>query len=179
MKKIMIVVRGFPKSGKTTTIRRAFDELRREARVIEPGGGYKEVRGGILEIDGVTVGFNSPGDVADPLEKQLKRLIDGVKVGFNSPGDVADPLEADLKRLIRNNCAVIVCAARRSSYGPSVTFQAVQRCAAQAQPPFNLVLIEKQADADPDAGNRQKVEEIKAAVRTAVATARQAELVEA
>jgi hypothetical protein len=39
--------------------------------------------------------------VADPLEEELKRLIDGVKVGFNSPGDVADPLQEDLKRLIR------------------------------------------------------------------------------
>src|SRR5438128_2368379 len=95
MKKTIIVVRGFPNVGKSQTIRRAFGELRQEARVINPGRGYKEVRGGILEIDGVVVGFNSPGDVADPLEKELKRLIDGVKVGFNSPGDVADPLEED------------------------------------------------------------------------------------
>jgi hypothetical protein len=52
-----------------------------------------------------------------------------------------------------------------------VTFQAVKRCAAQAQPPFNVVLIEKQKQSESDqaAGDRQRVEEIKAAVRTAVA----------
>ncbi len=147
-------VRGSPNVGRSQTIRRVFDELRQEAKVIDPGRGYKEVRGGILEID-------------------------GVKVGFNSPGDVADPLEEDLNRLIQNNCSVIVCAARRSSYGTSVTFQAVKRCAAQAQPSLNVVLIEKQADADHAAGNRQKVEEIQAAARPAVAEAQQAELVQA
>ncbi len=176
MQKTIIVVRGFPKSGKTTVTHRAFDELRQEAsRVIEWGSGDKEVIGGILDIDGVTVGFNSRGDVAKPVEEDLNRLIDGVKVGFNSRGDVAKPVEEDLKRLIRNNCAVIVCAARRSTYGLSVTFQAVMRCAAQAQPQFNVVVIEKHSIAD----NQEKVEEIKAAVRTAVAAARQAELVEA
>lgn len=148
--KTMIIVRGFPKSGKTTTIRRAFVELRQKAKVIDSGKGSKEVRGGILEIDGVNVGFNSPGDVAAPLEEELKNLIDGVKVGFTSPSDVADPLKEDLNRLIRNNCSVIVCTARRSSNGPSVTFQAAKRCAAKAQPPFNVVLIEKQPDADAD-----------------------------
>jgi hypothetical protein len=40
-------------------------------------------------------------------------------------------------------------------------------------------LIEKRPEGDQAAGDRQKVEEIKAAVRTAVAEARQAELVEA
>ena len=123
MQKTIIVVRGFPKSGKTTAIRRAFDELRPEARGIERGTGDKEVIGGFMEIDGVKVGFNSRGDVAKPVEEDLKRLIDGVKVGFNSRGDVAKPVEEDLKRLIRNNCAVIVCAARRSTYGLSMTFR--------------------------------------------------------
>jgi hypothetical protein len=65
----MIVVRGFPKSGKTTVIRRAFDELRREARVIARGTGYKEVRGGILEIDGVTVASTAPATWPTPWRK--------------------------------------------------------------------------------------------------------------
>ena len=48
----------------------------------------------------------------------------------------------------------------------------MQGCAEQGQPPFNVEVIEKRADADPDAGNRQKVKEIKADVHRAVAAAR-------
>jgi hypothetical protein len=107
--------------------------------------------------------------VSGTLEKALKSLMGGVKVGFHSLGDIADPLEENLKRLIRNNCSVIVCAARKSSYGPSKTFRVVERCAAQAKPPFNVVLIEKQANANHTAGNRQKVKAIKTAIRKAIA----------
>jgi hypothetical protein len=171
MQKTIIVVRGFLDSGKSQTIRCAFDELREEASKVIPGKGYKEVRRGILVIEGENVGFNSPGDVADPLQEDLKRLIEGENVGFNSPGDVADPLQEDLKHLIRNNCSVIVCAARESRYGPGKTFRVVERCAAQAKPPFKIVLIKKPRTADHAAGNRQAVGEIKTAVRTAVAEA--------
>jgi hypothetical protein len=179
MQRTMIVVLGPPKVGKSWTIRRAFDELRRVHKCIDPGSGRgdKDVRGGVLEIDGEKVGFNSPGDVPGDLERDLNRLIGSEKVGFNSPGDVPGHLERDLKRLIRINCSIIVCAARKRRDGrSSKTFQIAQQCAAQAEPPFKIVRIEKQANADHTAGNLQKVEEIKAAVRTAIA---EAQLVEA
>ena len=147
MQKTIIVIQGFPNVGKSQTIRRAFDELRSEGSVIALGKGTKEVRGGILEID-------------------------AVRVGFISRGDVADDLEDDLNGLIRENCAVVVCAVRARIKGTSKTFKVVTQCAQQAEPPFTIKVIEKPADADSDAGNRKKVREIKAAVRRAVAAAR-------
>jgi hypothetical protein len=147
MRKTIITVRGFRNRGKSKTIALAYDELRDMGDRIEGYRGEKEVRGAIL-------------------------VIDGVKVGIISVGDVAGHLENWLKHLIARGCVVIVCAARAlRTPGESVTFQTVERCVAGEEPPYQLVVIEKHADADHNAGNRQKAEEVVAAVRQAIAAA--------
>jgi hypothetical protein len=143
----IITVRGFKNRGKSETIGLAYEELRQDSNPIEGYRSEKEVRGAIL-------------------------LIDGVKVGFISIGGVAWQLENWLRHLLARGCVVIVCAARAIlPPGESVTYQTVRECAEGAEPPFKIVVIEKHADADQDSGNRQTAAEVVAAVRQAIAVA--------
>ena len=130
--------------GKTTTIRLVYDRLRREGRTIDPGRrSRKEVKAAIVEID-------------------------GVKVGFASPGDIAEILEENLEPLIAAGCVVIVCA----THTRGGTVETVRRLASEADPAYKLVWIEKACrQNDHESGNQQKADEIIAEVRTAVANA--------
>ncbi|MBA4190805.1 MAG: hypothetical protein C0467_22695 [Planctomycetaceae bacterium] len=149
MERTMIALWGISNLGKTTTIRRVYDTLRREGRVIDPGRpSRKEVKAAVLEID-------------------------GVKVGFASPGDIAEILEENLEPLIAAGCVVIVCA----THTKGGTVDMVRQLASQANPAYKLVWIEKACrQTDHDNGNQKKADEIIAEVRKAVANA---QLVEA
>ncbi len=134
--------------GKTTTIRLTYEELVKEGgRLIDAGRRSRtEVRGAIVEIDGVKVGFASPGD---------KPLI----------------LEENLVPLIEAGCVVVVCATHT---GRSKTVGVVERLAEEKG--FKVVWIPKACQqVDHADGNRQKADEIKAAVRKAIAEAQSAE----
>src|SRR5438067_1440145 len=116
MQKTIIALWGAGRLGKSTTIRLAYEELKNHGSVIEPGdrannrpSGPPEVKGAILKIDGVLVGFTSPGDDEEWVEWFVKRLIDA-------------------------GCKVIVCATR--SKGGSVTV--LERLASEAKPPFRI-----------------------------------------
>lgn len=89
MKPKLIVVRGVNNCGKTTAIKLAFDELRKSASKIvrHVPLHHKEVRGAIIEIDGIKVGIISLGDVDYILEEWITFLIE-------------------------QGCQVIVCACR-------------------------------------------------------------------
>ena len=79
MGRTLIAVWGPSNVGKTTAIRLAYDELRFTEGVLTVDPGYrarKEVRGAILEIDGVKIGFASPGDTAEVLESYLSELTE-------------------------------------------------------------------------------------------------------
>jgi hypothetical protein len=149
MQKTIITLWGISNLGKTMTIRLAYEDLRKEGRCIDPGRpSRKEVKAAILEIDGVNIGFASPGD---------------------KPGI----LEENLELLIAAGCIVIVCAThtRRSK-----TVEVVKRLASQSEPAFNIVWIEKACQqADHDSGNRQKADEIIMEVRRAIANAQPVE----
>jgi len=89
-----------------------------------------------------------------------------VEVGFASFGDIERDLEEDLKLLIEAGCAVIVCATHPRL---TVTFRLVERLASEAQPPFEVVWIEKDRDTDHhESGNRKAANEIIVVVRKAI-----------
>jgi hypothetical protein len=90
MQRTIIAICGPSNVGKTTTICLAYQRLLEEGKQINPGRRTrKEVGGAILEIDGVTVGFASQGDV--------ERM-----------------LQANLEPLLAAECDVIVCACHTS-----------------------------------------------------------------
>src|SRR5262249_8550359 len=142
MQRTMIALRGPGNAGKSTTIRLVYQNLRREGRVIRPVAPLrKEVKGAILEINGVEVGITSQGDEGEIVRSHVERLIEA-------------------------GCVVIVCATR--TYGGTV--DVIEQLASEADLPFDIVWIEKdrQAHHDHDAGNRQKADEVIAEVKKAV-----------
>lgn len=144
MHKTIIAVCEVKDAGKTTSIRLAYEELEKDASEKRPDQrSRKEVRGAILVIDGVIVGFASAGDRPDYLEK-------------------------DLVHLIKAGCAVIVCATHTSR---SMTYKLVERLASEAQPPFEAVWFQKDHDIDHLSGNRKTAKQIVAAVGKAIVLA--------
>src|SRR6266566_6045300 len=143
MPKTIIALRGVSDVGKTSTIRLAYNDLCEKFRCIDPGRpARKEVRRAILEIDGVMVGFASPGDKPDILQGHLVPLLDA-------------------------GCAVIVCATHTAR---SRTVDVVNRLANEHG--FDVVWIEKDdGGADHDTANRQKADESIAEVLKAVGRA--------
>jgi hypothetical protein len=100
MERTLIALRGWKDSGKSTTLGIAYQELLnsyggREIRSGRHHADSRDLRGAILEIDRVRVGFVSAGDLARILERCFDLLV-------------------------REGCLVIVCAAR--SYGESADF---------------------------------------------------------
>ena len=146
MRKTVIAVRGVSDSGKSTSIRLAYDELKKDATVINPGEparerpkGPPEVKGAILEIDGVLVGFASPGDKAEILRPYLE----------------------DLKT---KGCTVIVCATH--TWGGTV------RLVESLQPEFVVDWTDKASPQVNHAdGNRKTADVIIEKVRRAVVNA--------
>ena len=137
--KTLIALYGISNQGKTTTIRRVYDDLRLKYRVVRRGSPSRtEVNGAILDIDGVLVGFASPGDV---------EWI----------------LAANLLPLIEKGCIVILCA----THTRGGTVDLVERVAADHQ--FATVWIEKAGDStDHIVANRRKADEIIQRIRRAV-----------
>jgi hypothetical protein len=145
MQNTIIAVRGVGNAGKTTSVRLAYQTLRAEAAEIRPPRlrSHVEVRGAIL-------------------------IIDGVLVGFASAGDIVANLEEDLDLLRREGCTVIVCTARDSGKTPPF----LERFASSARPPFRVLWLRKIRSGGVehrDRDNRRTADEIIAAVRRAIA----------
>jgi hypothetical protein len=135
---------GVSNLGKTTTIRLAYEDMKNQYPIRKDGRftrNGQEINGAILEIDGVLVGFAGKGDRPDILEDYLLPLIEA-------------------------GCVVIVCA----THTRGGTVETVERLAAQAEPPFKFVRIEKACkQVDHADGNRKKADEIITEIRRAVA----------
>ncbi len=75
---------GIGDSGKTTTISLVYNLFRQQGATVIYGGdttrhrekGAREIRGAVLQIDGVLVGFATPGDRPDILLPLLEALIE-------------------------------------------------------------------------------------------------------
>ena len=148
MHNTIIAVRGVGNTGKTTSVRLAYQTLKGEGTERRPPrlGSYVEVRGAIL-------------------------VVDGMLVGFASAGDIVTNLEEDLDLLKREGCAVIVCTTRDSGKTPPF----VERFASSAQPPFRVIPIRKDTSGaieHQESDNRRTADQIIAAVRRAIASAK-------
>jgi hypothetical protein len=83
MLRTILALRGIADSGKSTTISLVYNHFRQQGAKVIYGGerarrrerGPMEVKGAVLEIDGVLVGFASPGDRPDILQPLLEALI--------------------------------------------------------------------------------------------------------
>ena len=137
--KTIIALYGVSNQGKTTTIRRVYDDLRLKYRVVTRGSPSRtEVNGAILDIDGVLVGFASPGDVEWILADNLLPLI-------------------------AKGCIVIVCA----THTRGGTVDLVREVAVEHQ--FGIAWIEKAGGStDHIVANRQKADEIIQRIRRAI-----------
>lgn len=84
MQRTIIALWGIGDSGKTTTISLVYDHFRQQGATVIHGGDYtrrrqkgaREIKGAVLEIDGVLVGFASPGDRPDILLPLLEALVE-------------------------------------------------------------------------------------------------------
>ena len=147
--RVVIALRGKPNSGKTTTIRRwVYDKLRTPENEIRPNKLKKEDFG-ILEID-------------------------GVKVGFCSVGDESSRLTGYLEWLVKAECLVIVCACRsiQNKKRLSSTAKVVDGMS-RREPPYSIVWREKeQGLTDKEGGNRDMSDGIIADIGCAVTIAK-------
>src|SRR5262249_26268380 len=90
-----IALQGRQKAGKTETIRRAWNLLVNDhsARVVTKGRGTREIRGGILEVDGELVGFMRKSEPRSHLEEGLNDRIEAgclvIVCATHMPGTVA------------------------------------------------------------------------------------------
>lgn len=125
MQPTIIAVQGKCDSGKTTTILIAFEELRKQGRSkqksVSGRDSADEVRGDIIEIDGIDVGIISVGDKAANLKKLLRALLNAgclvIVCATRSFGDtttVVDQL-ADTCRIVRISKPRMAKAHRESS----------------------------------------------------------------
>ncbi|MBN9519491.1 hypothetical protein J0H58_13370 [bacterium] len=93
----IIAVRGVNNCGKTTAIKMAYETfLARATSVVPVNLRHKEVRGAVIEIDGVKVGWISLGDYEGILQEWIDYLLD------------------------EHDCEVVVCACR--SYGGTANY---------------------------------------------------------
>ena len=84
MQRTIFALFGIGDSGKTTTISLVYNHFRQQGAKVIYGGdptrhrqkGAREIKGAVLEIDGVLVGFASPGDRPDILLPLLEALIE-------------------------------------------------------------------------------------------------------
>ncbi len=84
MQRTIFALFGIGDSGTTTTISLVYHHFRQQGATVIYGGDYArrrqqgatEIKGAVLEIDGVLVGFASPGDRPDILLPLLEALIE-------------------------------------------------------------------------------------------------------
>jgi len=84
MQRTIIALWGIGDSGKTTTISLVYNHFRQQGATVIYGGDYTrrrqkgagEIKGAVLEIDGVLVGFASPGDRPDILLPLLEAPVE-------------------------------------------------------------------------------------------------------
>lgn len=143
MMRTIIAVSGSSNAGKTTTIRLAYEQLSEKSDILDGGRrARKEVRGAVLEIE-------------------------GVKVGFASPGDREDVLRENLDRLIEAGCQVIVCATHTSR---SATYRVVYRLKSGYR--IVWIEKDRTEPADESRANQETADEIIQQVTAAVEEAR-------
>src|SRR5262245_4644948 len=120
MQRTMIALWGISNVGKTTTIRQVYDRLKQQGTDVDPGDPVrKEVKGAILEIDGVKIGFISQGDLEEILLEYLEPLIEA-------------------------GCTIIICA----THTRGRTVEVVKRLASEADPRYEIVWIDKIREPD-------------------------------
>jgi hypothetical protein len=84
MRRTIFALFGIGDSGKTTTISLVYNHFRQQGAKVIYGGdttrhrqkGAREIRGAVLEIDDILVGFATPGDRPDILLRLLEALIE-------------------------------------------------------------------------------------------------------
>ncbi len=133
MQKTIFALCGPSDSGKTTTISLVYHDLKQQegTTVIYAGRpARKEIRGAVLEINGVRAGFASFGDIAEDLETLLCDLIE-------------------------RDCIIIVCATHTARSKTAEVVRAKER-----QQGFRIEWIEQARDSDHNKANRKKADEI-------------------
>jgi hypothetical protein len=85
----LIEVKGQQRTGKTTACVKAWNRLYKRYIPVTRGGGWIEIKGGILEVDGIRVGFMTKSEPPSALQNELEHLRD-------------------------EGCRVIVCASHRA-----------------------------------------------------------------
>ena len=143
MQRTLIALRGKTNSGKSTALRLVFHQLlRREGvRPVRSGTrrrGQKDIKGGVLVIDGVKAGFLT---IAEP------------------PRELREKLEA----LANEGCVVILCATRSDG----LTVKAVASMEDEGFQVV-WIDKRRDDEADQDRGNRKKADEVVLAVLGAV-----------
>jgi shikimate kinase len=138
MQRTIIALSGPRNAGKTTTIRRAYEQLSEE------------------------------GNATDLKPKATKEItaiieIDGVKIGFASEGDRPKELREKIKELIAAGCIVIVCATRNAG---TKTYRVVSEFEPEYQ--IVRIEKSPSAQMDFSPGDKEKADEIIGQIRLAI-----------
>jgi hypothetical protein len=153
--KTIIAVWGPKNAGKSSSIHRAYEEL------IQRPGSKRIAHERVGEVKRQPKGN---------WEVELMIWeIDGVKVGFSSPGDTEGRIRENLEYLIGEKCTIIICATHTPQ---SDGYPLVDWFAAKEKPPYKVVRLRKtqQAYADKETGWQAMADEIIKAFDNAVAS---------
>jgi len=137
-----------PNSGKTTTTKIVFEELKNKWKCIHSRRGSVEFAPAILEVD-------------------------GVKIGVASKGDYSWILKEFLEFLINEGCPVIVCSTQLRG---SITAEVVE--AESQEHDYDIEWIEKHRTPDQHLGNQESAAEVVRKVTIAVENAKFVEALE-
>jgi hypothetical protein len=148
MQRTIIALTGMPNSGKTTTTRIVFEELKNKWKCIHSRRDSVEFAPAILEVD-------------------------GVKIGVAGKADYSWILKDFLESLINEGCAVIVCSTQLRG---SITAEVVE--AESQEHDYDIEWIEKHRTPDQLLGNQESAAEVVRKVTIAVENAKFVEALE-
>src|ERR1043166_3523206 len=143
MRRTLIALRGTTHSGKSSTLREVYRRLLEEAGEVRGAGNrgenVRDIRGGILVIQGVLVGFLSIAEPPLELEDRLACLAD-------------------------QGCVVVVCACRSDG----ATVAAVERMRERGFEIRRIAKERVVGEAEQERCNQAQATQVVAAVRLAV-----------
>jgi|GEM_PF-3089092 len=148
MQRTIIALTGMPHSGKTTTTKHVFEQLKNKWKCIHSRRGSVEFEPAILDAD-------------------------GVKIGIVSKADYSWILKGFLEFLINEGCAVIVCSTQLRG---SITAEVVE--AASQEHDYDIEWIEKHRTPDQRLGILQSAAEVVRKVTIAAEHAKLVEALE-